>query len=727
MKLRERRLIYDLESDGLLHELTRIHVLTIRDIDSGETFIFRRNEEEDSILEGIEMLNRAGLIIGHNIVGFDNYALWKVYGAAYAPQGEMRDTLVMSRMLFADVKERDFRLWKRGELDGGLIGSHTLEAWGMRLGFPKDDYSKRRKELAKHLWEEDALQGDLGEDGKPVGGPYHEDFADLDEFTHWMTWGFWNQDMEDYGAKDLDPTQALWLKIERTEWSEDAIKLEHMICDLMARVEQNGFPFQMDKARELETELRNTHDEMANTAIAHFGKWLAPMKWSKSRLPRPEFGEDDSREFWGEVTIPKRTMKFKEPTKGDKVEGAPYCAIQLKEFNPNSRPMIVDRLKKIYGWEPQEFTEKNNPIVNDEVLRDLSAAKRAESGLPVIPIAEQLAEIFYYKKRLGQLADGAQSWIGSVRADTGRIHARINPGGTVTNRASHSKPNIAQVPRVVVKKFPVINDDGTPKLKDDGTPVMKGRVLKGRAGDHGYDCRELFFVPDGWVLMGADQQGIELRALAHFMWAYDDGAYAKILLEADIHDAHTAAMGLDSRDKSKTFIYAMIYGAQDFKLGTVIDPSLALYPNKAKALGAQMRERLMSRYPALRQLIKAVQKESKAGYVLGMDGRKLFTRAKHSALNTKLQGCGATLAKIWAVSFESFMEEEGFVHGWDGDFAILAWVHDELQVAVRDDPAVLEACERLLHESAKYSGERVGFMLPVEIGVKPGRTWADSH
>lgn len=716
MKLRPRRLIWDIETDGLLHQLTRVHVLTIRDIDSNETFIFRNNDEEDTILEGIDMLNRAVLIVGHNIVGFDNYALWKVYGDRYAPTGEMRDTLVLSRMFFADVKERDFRLWKRGELDGGLIGSHTLEAWGMRLGFPKDDYSKRRKELAKHNWEED------GEDG-----PLHEEFADLADYTHWMTWGFWNQDMEDYGVMDLDPTHALWLKCERTEWSEDAIRLEHMICDLMARVEQNGFPFDMPKARILEDELRVEHDRMAESAIEHFGRWLAPAKWSKERLPREEFCEDDSREFWGEVNIPKRSVKFKDPMKGDKVEGCAYCPIVLKEFNPNSRPMIVDRLKKIYGWEPQEFTEKQNPIVNDEVLRDLSAAKRAETGLPVIPIAEDLAEIFYYKKRLGQLADGAQSWIGSVRPDTGRIHARINPGGTVTNRASHSKPNIAQVPRVVIKKFPVLDEAGAEVLNDDGTPKMKGRLLKGRAGDHGWNCRDLFFVPDGWVLMGADQQGIELRALAHFMWQFDDGAYAKILLEADIHDAHTSAMQLDSRDKAKTFIYAMIYGAQDFKLGTVIDPSLALYPNKAKALGAQMRERLMSRYPALRLLIKSVQKESKAGYVEGLDGRKLYTRAKHSALNTKLQGCGATLAKIWAVSFESMMEEEGFVHGWDGDFAILAWVHDELQVAVRNNPAAIEAAERLLHESAKYSGERVGFKLPVEIGVKPGRTWADSH
>ncbi|AXQ69766.1 DNA polymerase I [Caulobacter phage CcrSC] len=758
MKLRRRRLIWDIETDGLLHELTRVHVLTIRDIDTRQTFVFRRNDVMDNIRDGLKMLNEADLIVGHNIIGFDNYALWKVYGDEYNPQGTMRDTLIMSRMLYSQIKDDDFRLWKRGTLPGEYIGSHTLGAWGARLGFPKDDYAARRKTEATENWQ-------------TIWGLPDQFNNDLKAYIHWYTWANWNQDMEDYGIQDLDPTEALWLKMEKVEWSEDATILEHMICDLMARVEQNGINFDRTLALQMEAELRAEYDAKTKEAIQHFGKWFTATKWRKGEPPRPEFGEDDSRLNWGEVTVPKRSIKFKDPMSkgGDKTEGCAYCPIVLKEFNPNSRPMIVNRLETIYEWVPERFTEKNTPIVDDEVLRNL--------GL-TIPICVELAEIFYYKKRLGQLADGAESWLHNCDAE-GRIHARINPGGTVTNRASHSKPNIAQVPRVVYKKLkqwvekdvtyrwiggkiaygvvktdkrtgeeyfdqnltplldpngeqfvgvPVVDKEtGQYVLDRDGTIKTKPTLLKGRAGDHGWDSRNLFMVPEGWVMMGADQKGIELRALAHFMWEFDDGEYAQILLEADIHDAHTAAMGLDSRDKAKTFIYAMIYGAQDFKLGVTIDPTLENYPTKAKALGAQMRERLMSRYPALRKLIKSVQRTAKKGYVEALDGRQLFVRAKHSALNTLLQGAGATLAKIWCVSFESFMEEAGFKHGWDGDFVILAWIHDELQVAVRDDPAVKMAAERYITEAATYSGERVNFRLPVEIDVKWGTRWSHTH
>jgi hypothetical protein len=119
--------------------------------------------------------------------------------------------------------------------------------------------------------------------------------------------------------------------------------------------------------------------------------------------------------------------------------------VELKEFNPGSRPQIIDRLTKVYEWEPQEFTETGQPAVNDEVLRDLAHT---------IPICDELAELFYYNKRLGQLVDGKNGWIGkAMERGDGRIHATFNVGGTVTNRASHSNPNIAQVPRVVFKKL----------------------------------------------------------------------------------------------------------------------------------------------------------------------------------------------------------------------------------------------------------------------------------
>jgi hypothetical protein len=782
-----KRYLFDIETTGLMPYLaqhkgdwtkSRVHILAIRDLDTRQTYVFRHNKRMNNIAKGIAMLNEADLLVGHNIVGFDVPVLELLYPEETNIQAVLRDTLVLSRVFFADEKERDFRRWKRGELEGKEIGRHGLESWGQRLGLHKGDYAKAKAEEIKT---------------KFPG-------LEKEEVTR-LVWSEWNQEMEDYCVQDIEVNEALWalMAANPRRHSDESITLEHRVHNLMEQVTNNGFPFDSEGARVLETDLRAVVVEKEAVAVEHFGSWWVPSKWKtvgkeytteiidpetgkplldeagkvkkikKAYRAREEFGEDISRQNWGDVVNPKKTMKFKAGSgKADKEAGCPYCPVELKEFNPGSRQQIVDRLTKVYNWEPQEFTETGQPAVNDEVLRDLAHT---------IPICDELAELFYYNKRLGQLVDGANGWIGkAMERGDGRIHAKFNVGGTVTNRASHSDPNIAQVPRVVFKKLlqweeenvevgfrdgkiiygitrtgddgePYFDTELTPRLWEGkqiaGVPKLDGAggfafdaegkletkktLMKGRPGDHGWDCRNLFYVPDGWVLMGADQKGIELRALGHFMAEFDQGAYGRLVVESDPHDLHTAALELDNRDTAKTFIYALIYGAQDFKLGTVIDPALALRPQEAKRVGAEMRRRLMTRIPALGMVVKNIQRQAKSGMLDALDGRKLFVRAQHAALNTLLQGAGATIAKQWCVNFAEYCEEDGLKHGWDGDFAILAWIHDELQVAVRDDPRIMEICQRNIVQAAYDAGMQFGFRLPVDVDVKFGRRWSDTH
>lgn len=814
--------LFDIETTGLLPYLTqhkgndvlsRIHLLAIRDLDTGETHVFRKNKRQDSIARGVKMLAEADVLVGHNIIGFDIPVIELLY-PEYQCNALVRDTLVLSRVFFADEKERDFRRFQRGEIEGKEIGRHGLEAWGQRLGHHKGDYSKTRAEELKKLYPD----------------------ADKQEIIR-LVWSEWNQEMEDYCVQDLNVNEALWrlMVSNPRRHSDQSITLEHRVHALMEEVTQNGFPFDLEQAYALEAELRAVVAEREAKAIAHFGSWWVPSKWKtigkaytvevidpetgkpqldddgkivktkKDFEPRGEHGEDAGRHSWGEITVPKKSMKFKPGSgKADKEAGCAYCPVELKEFNPSSRPQIIERLEKIYGWDhdDRDRTETGGIAVNDEILRDLAQT---------IPICDDLAELFYYKKRLGQLVDGKNGWIGkALERGDGRIHPTFNVGGTVTNRASHANPNIAQVPRVVFKKlkqwiepgveidfqqgkivygywfeedgvrrFDVRHDltplldpltgqqiEGTPKKVrtndplfdesgqlldgytdekgvfrqivqldglegvyevDDGKVATKKQMLKGRCGDHGWNSRNLFIVPEGWVLMGADQKGIELRALGHFMAEYDDGVYARLVVDADPHDLHTSVLELNNRDTAKTFIYALIYGAQDFKLGTVIDPALALKPTQAKSVGAEMRRRLMTRIPALGQVVKNIQRQSRSGMLDALDGRKLFVRAQHAALNTLLQGAGATIAKQWCVNFHEYCLEDGLKHGWDGDFAIVAWIHDELQVAVRDDPRIREICERNIEAAAFDAGMQFGFRCPVDVDVKFGRRWSETH
>ena len=75
-----------------------------------------------------------------------------------------------------------------------------------------------------------------------------------------------------------------------------------------------------------------------------------------------------------------------------------------------------------------------------------------------------------------------------------------------------------------------------------------------------------YFRTKGYRLVGADLSGLELRWLAHYMAKFDDGAYAKEVVEGDVHTANQKAAGLPSRNNAKTFIYGFLYGAEPAKL-----------------------------------------------------------------------------------------------------------------------------------------------------------------
>jgi DNA polymerase I-like protein with 3'-5' exonuclease and polymerase domains len=709
LSVRIKTAIFDTEGDGLVKTMTRLHCMAIRDYERRVTHVFRKNDVMDNIVDGVEMLEQAEMVVGHNILQHDFPAIDKVI-EGFSITGKVLDTLPMCRMVFANQKDKDFRLFERGKLPGKYIGSHSLGAWGYRLGLHKGDYAAVKAEEAAKLG-----------------------ITDKDELVKFV-WGTWSQAMEDYMVGDVDVNVLLYERIIRENWDPASTQLEQSIHDLMGQQERNGIHFDVPAATKLAEELEAEAVRLSAQATEHFGKWWKPAKkhivkalWddpegkNKSKTyakPRAEFGEDYSRPIWGEVTVPTKTLNYKDPAKASRTEGAPFCAVKLVEFNPNSRPQIIDRFQTVHGWNPVDFTETGNPEVSDDVLRTL---------IGHIPMAEELAEIFYYKKRLGMVRDGKNGWLKLVTTE-GKIHGYCNVGGTISGRASHVSPNLAQVPKVKSKKI---------KQPDD---TFKTIVLKGREGLHGWECRSLFYVPENmkplfevpeqmqeayekWRMTGIDLSGIELRCLGEALRPWDYGAYADIILNGDIHTHNMVAAGLDSRDTAKTFIYALIYGGGDPKLGSIIEP-LASEEEQAK-LGAYLRDRFMSGIPAFGALMREIKRAASRGHMRRLDGGKLYIRSKHSALNTKLQSEAALIAKKWNLLTEDYLLDAGYEHSWDKDFAFLLWIHDEQQIASRAELAPEVA--RLSIQAAEDAGKFFGYVTPVAAESKVGNNWAMTH
>lgn len=338
-----------------------------------------------------------------------------------------------------------------------------------------------------------------------------------------------------------------------------------------------------------------------------------------------------------------------------------FSRIDYPEFNLGSRQQIGRHLQH-FGWKPCQHTEHGQPIVNEKVLM----------GIKDIPEATYISEYLMVQKRIAQV----ESWIEAADEDTERVHGQVNTNGAVTGRMTHSKPNVAQVP---ASRAP-----------------------------YGEECRGCWTVPEGYKLVGFDASGLELRMLAHYM---NDEEYTNEVINGDIHTANQKLAGLESRDQAKTFIYALLYGAGDAKLGSVAGGS--------RATGEGLKKRFMSNLPAFANLKARVASEAAQGWIRGLDGRRLTVRSEHAALNTLLQSAGAIVMKQALILLDNY----GIL--WGLDYKIVGNIHDEVQSEVKAKDA--EKFGRLAVSCLEAAGLHFNLNCKLAGEYKIGTTWSETH
>jgi DNA polymerase I-like protein with 3'-5' exonuclease and polymerase domains len=334
-------------------------------------------------------------------------------------------------------------------------------------------------------------------------------------------------------------------------------------------------------------------------------------------------------------------------------------------FNPGSRQQIADRLATL-GVVFTKKTEKGSIIVDEKVLESIDK-----------PEAKLLSEYLMLQKRVAQIG----SWL-EVVDDGGRVHGSVITNGAVTGRMTHSSPNMAQVP-------------------NSGSP-------------YGKECRDLWVVDSNNFLVGIDASGLELRMLAHYM---KDEAYVKTVCEGsskdgtDVHTINQKAAGLPTRDAAKTFIYAFLYGAGAAKIGSIVGADASA--------GTKLINKFLSATPALQILRDTVATHANKGCVPGLDGRKIWVRSEHSALNTLLQGAGAIVMKKALVLLDEKLRKKKVWYGF------CANVHDEWQIETK--PETAELVGQLGVQSIQEAGEWFKLRCPLSGEYHIGKTWKDTH
>ena len=383
-----RTLFFDIETNKIndwatLSDVHTCHCLSIYDPMLPKMLTFHG----ESIERGLLMLSQAERLVGHNVIDFDIPALKKLYGFS-PPLIKVLDTLVLSRCTFPDLRNDD---WSRNDFDKELVGSHSLKAWGHRMG--------------------SATKLTYGEDD--------------DAFE------VYDEEMRKYCERDVIVTQLLYDHLFKQNPNPQMIAIEHWFKFIISQQERHGFKLDMDKADYLTAKLMGIRAKLTTDLQTQWKPTKVEMKsaagWTLTT---------DLDTYEGKT---KNDIKLKLKEAGEVqalVKDAVKTGNAVKEipFNPGSRKQIAERLMSL-GYELPTENDGKTYKVDEAVLKGIDH-----------PIAADLLSFLLVQKRLGQLAEGQQAWLKLQK--NGVIHGRVNTNGAVTGRCTHSTPNVAQVPSV---------------------------------------------------------------------------------------------------------------------------------------------------------------------------------------------------------------------------------------------------------------------------------------
>jgi DNA polymerase-1 len=603
-------------------------------------------------------------VIAHNGIGFDIPTLNKLWGCEVLPERTV-DTIVMSQLLEPSRPQ-----------------GHSLASWGAALGYPKMDYKAR--------WIET-----MGRKEEYSGECY-------DNPVEWLNKEYCKQDVVVLQHLYTHLTDALSTK----GFSEQSIKLEHDIAWILRKQEADGFYFDTQHALNLLVGLKAEVETIKESMMAKYpdyeverisaktGKVLKPEIVSFNPGSRQQVVEKLKELGWvptkfKALTVGSITKHLKDVLPAEKMARVRVLAAAslLNGFgDSDDEKAEAKRCQKLLdaAYEKYGVGPPAGSVELDETV--LEGVCKANVEGPLFDMANTTRRFLLVQKRVTQI----ESWIEAIGPD-GRIHGRVIGNGAVTGRMTHMSPNLAQVPNA--------------------------------SSEYGPECRQSFGVPKGRVLVGADLSGIELRCLSHYM---ADAKWQAELLTGDVHWLNAQAFGLVStgtlrdkhnahhtamRDLCKTMTYATLYGAGGKQIAHV--------SGRTEAQGKKLIADFIKNTPALSALIDDVKADAALGYLKGLDGRLIWVRSPHSALNSLLQGAGAVVLKLWLILATKAIKEAGI------DAKLVATVHDEVQFDCEAPRA--EELGALLVKCANQAGIDAGLICVVDAEFKVGNSWRETH
>ncbi len=365
-----------------------------------------------------------------------------------------------------------------------------------------------------------------------------------------------------------------------------------------------------------------------------------------------------------------------------------FSRISFRVTDLNSNSETKDFLLSL-GWEPLEWnTDDDGNRTSPKLSKDD----------PFEGISGKLGNLVARRVQCRQRRGIIEGLCQLVRED-GRIASIVNTLA-VTGRATHR--NIVNIPKA--------------------------------SSFYGKQMRQIFTSSEGYVLVGTDSAGNQLRQLAarmnnpQYIFAMTSGN------KEDGTDPHTLtqkAGDLESRDIAKNVMYCLLFGGGDAKL--------AKTAKKPQGTGAELRDKLYRGLDGLGELMERLTLEWKAtarqrfnakfnrmeyfnGKITGLDGRPITVPSEHQILVYLLQSDEAIhMAKAYCILCAELDKK----YVWGKDYGVVCWYHDEYTIECRKE--IADDVKRISEDAIRLAGEYFNIKCPHAGEGAIGRNWYDIH
>lgn len=644
-------------------------------------------------------------LIAHNGIKFD-FPTLQLFGVLeyqigylnepdliFGKKVKITDTLINSRLFYPD-----------------RFGGHSLEVWGERVGEYKIDF--RRICIDEGYIPNDADRG-----------------AEFEQYV---------PEMDTYCSGDTFTNSKVFLALEKEKgnWKWDqAIKVENKLADKAIRRELLGFWFDKEAAIKALADLNNKMYVLRNNVEPI----LPPKPMNKGELdectlPMRQLSKDNQPSkfllnFIGKhecylngniLTYKGKLYKlpFHEPLETfaaatiDNLDHVKMYLISLgwvptewkeRDLTKDSKKQNINyekRIKALYKWYEEtaagKYTEQRFGLLDidrNEILNEYSILLRNDRPVRVptspnvrvglekelcpnlvklgdkVAFAKDFALYLTYKHRRNSIAGGDTEemdfdtespntgYLALYRPEDSRIPTPSIEIGASTCRYKHI--GVANIPRA--------------------TSI------------YGKEMRSLFGCGDKAFQLGFDFSSLEARIQGHYCINYTNGKeLAKMLLAEKPNDWHSITavkLGM-SRTDVKSVNYAVLYGAQIAKIMKMLACS--------KERATEVYNGFWEASPALKELKEKVEQyweSTDRKYVLGIDGRKIFIRSKHSILNALFQSAGVISTKYTTIFIYQELEKMGFCTDplvGKPDVCSMIEYHDEAQFYINPKLAKFE-------------------------------------